>query len=183
MVSSATSIEMPLSGRRCRLESTLALGWLSCGRDDGGVDEDHPMHRAERGEIELAEFIRLAEEAAPGAAFMWDPASPGCIMRFVTPSAVWAEIAVATRHRGIRIGMLTNTLNGVSEADIQILNPNQFARARAFPETTFCSLMFSERGSPARPVPLLQRPSTWSQLGFSSSGRETGTARQLRRWG
>jgi len=90
---------------------------------DDGADEDHPLHRAERGEIVLAEFLRLAEEMAPGAGFLFDPDSPGYLLRFLTPSVVWAEIAVATRDRGIRIGALSNTMDFVSGADIARQNP------------------------------------------------------------
>ncbi len=44
---------------------------------EGGKDEDHPMHRAERGEIVRAEFIRLAESIAPGASFLFDSVTQG----------------------------------------------------------------------------------------------------------
>jgi FMN phosphatase YigB (HAD superfamily) len=106
-----------------------ALSFWHNGYEDG-TDEDHPMHRAERGEILLEEFLRLADEAAPGASFLFDPASPGYIVRFVTPSVVWADIAVEARHHGIRIGALTNTMDGLSETDALRVDPKMHAHVR-----------------------------------------------------
>ena len=98
---------------------------------EGGKDDDHPIHRAERGEIVLAEFLGLAESVAPGASFLFDPASPGYLMRFVTPSAGWADIAMASKRRGVRIGALTNTMDGLFEADVLRANPSMHSHGRS----------------------------------------------------
>ena len=36
---------------------------------DAGGDDDHPLHRAERGEISLNEFLDLADSVAPARPF------------------------------------------------------------------------------------------------------------------
>jgi FMN phosphatase YigB (HAD superfamily) len=92
-----------------------------------GNDDDHPLHRAERGEIQSPEFLQLAESAAPGASFLFDPNGPGFIMRFIRPSVVWAEVATSSRSAGVRIGALTNTMDGLSEADVLRVNPSMHA--------------------------------------------------------
>jgi glucose-1-phosphatase len=102
--------------------------WRNAYED--GTDEDHPIHRAERGEILLTEFLRLADGTAPGASFLFDPASPGYLMRFVTPSVIWADIAVEATQQGIRIGALTNTMDGLSEAEVLRVNPKMHSHAR-----------------------------------------------------
>jgi FMN phosphatase YigB (HAD superfamily) len=91
---------------------------------DAGTDDDHPLHRAERGEIAMPEFHALAKTAAPGASFSCDPESPGHLMHFVSPSAGWTQFAEAARTDGIRIGALTNTMDGLALVEMMRLNPS-----------------------------------------------------------
>jgi FMN phosphatase YigB (HAD superfamily) len=73
-----------------------ALGfWRSAY--DTGTDDDHPAHRAERGEIAISEFLSLAE---------------------------------AARTEGIRIGALTNTMDGLAGVDVMRVNPNMYAHVQ-----------------------------------------------------
>jgi FMN phosphatase YigB (HAD superfamily) len=91
---------------------------------DAGTDDDHPFHRAERGEIANSEFLSLAEAAVPGASFLLDPESPAHLMRFVSPSAGWSQFAEAARTEGIRIGALSNTMDGLAWVDVMRANPS-----------------------------------------------------------
>jgi FMN phosphatase YigB (HAD superfamily) len=107
-----------------------ALAFWRAGYE-GGADDDHPIHRAERGELTSTEFLQLAESTAPGASFLFDPHGPGFIMRFVRPSADWGEVATAAKGRGLRIGALTNTMDGLAEADVFRVNPAMHAHGTA----------------------------------------------------
>jgi FMN phosphatase YigB (HAD superfamily) len=51
-------------------------------------------------------------------------------MRFVTPSLGWADIATAAKQSGFRIGALTNTMDGLAEADVLRVNPSMHSHAR-----------------------------------------------------
>lgn len=97
---------------------------------DAGTDDDRPFHRAERGEIEISEFLSLAEAAAPGASFLLDPESPGHLMRFISPSAGWSQFAEAARTVGIRIGALTNTMDGLAGVDVMRVNPSMYSHVQ-----------------------------------------------------
>lgn len=94
---------------------------------EGGEDDDHPLHRAERGEILSPEFLQLAESAAPGSSYLFDPHGPGFLMRFVRPSVAWADVATAAKGAGLRIGALTNTIDGLAEVDVLRVNPGMHA--------------------------------------------------------
>lgn len=81
-----------------------------------GEDSDHPWHRAERGEVTLAE-CRTATRAALAEAGIELPPAPssGPAIVFERNEAMWALVA-DLRAAGIRTGVLTNNVREFRDA-------------------------------------------------------------------
>lgn len=108
--------------KAARLDPGPALAfWRSGYQGDDG--DSHPLHRAERGELSLEEFLALAEPVAPGVSHLVDPSRPTAMLRFVRPSESWAELALEIRKSGTRIGALSNAFPGLDSQAMMTHNP------------------------------------------------------------
>ena len=122
-------VALASAAKDARIDPRPSLEFWRSGYD-AGEDGDHPMHRAERGELSNAELLQFAETFAPGASVLFDRASPCHLIRFTIPSSGWADVGLGARKAGLRIGALTNTLDGFAEADVLALNPAMHAHVR-----------------------------------------------------
>ncbi len=71
-------------------------------------DTDSIPHRAERGEIEHAELVSWAEEQAPGAGLMLDPASPLFFGNRFELHADMPGVVDELRQRGLKTAIVSN---------------------------------------------------------------------------
>jgi putative hydrolase of the HAD superfamily len=85
--------------------------------------DSHPIHRAERGELSLAEFLALAEPMAAGIGDLCDGSRPTALQRFIRPYPAWAVLAKEVGERGIVTGVLSNTFDGFDVESLMIHNP------------------------------------------------------------
>jgi len=113
--------------------------WVDAGLDPGpGADffrsaferEDsdvHPIHRAERGELSLAELLPLAEPSAPGISHLLDASRPTALQRFIRPSTSWATLVRELGQHGVMKGALSNTFDGFDMKMLEVHNPGVHA--------------------------------------------------------
>lgn len=124
-------------------QKALAEAWAAAGLDpgpvfrflrsgyEGGDSTDHLLHRAERGELLLPDFLDLAEPSAPGIRHLLELSRPTALLRFFLPSVSWLDLAQEVEESGIGIGELTNTFDGLTIAAAMDHDPETWERADA----------------------------------------------------
>ena len=75
-------------------------------------DGDEPGHRAERGEISLAELLDWAEEQVPGVREFMGPGGPADVFANLHLHPGMAELVGQVRGAGLRTAVLSNIIDG-----------------------------------------------------------------------
>ncbi len=104
--------------------TTRAMLEVLLGPDDSG---DHPWHRAERGELAVAEIQSLLADhaGAAGVVLAGDEIDELLVPGFVVNDAVVDAVA-ALRRAGIRTALLTNTFREFRPTLEQVLDLSMF---------------------------------------------------------
>lgn len=92
-----------------------------------GRGADHPLCRAERGELSRAELLAMAEAQAPGASHVLDGSRPTGAQRFARLSSPWVDLIEQAKTHGIMTGALSNALDGFDVASAEAYNPELHA--------------------------------------------------------